>query len=103
MAGFLFFRVDLFLDHILCGDRGMVHARKPQGAHAPHAGIARHQVFDGQKHRMAYVERSRHVGRRHGDRERFGAFPREIIRVEEARRLPLLIGAFFVLVFVCFW
>ena len=76
----------VLLDLELGGDASVIAAGEPQGAQAPHARMARHQVFHGDEHGVAQVQLAGDVGRRHRDHE--GRPCRVPARLEIALRLP---------------
>jgi hypothetical protein len=58
--------------HPLGGDGGMVHARQPQGRPMLHARSTDHQVLGRGTGRVAEMQRTGDVRRRHDDHERLG-------------------------------
>ena len=60
---------DLFLDHHLGGDAGVVGAREPEGLVAEHAVPADEDVHLGLVEHVAHVEAAGDVGRRQENRE----------------------------------
>ncbi len=51
------------LDHVLCGNPGMVRARNPKNVIAIHSLVAAEYILEGIVKRMPHVERARDIGR----------------------------------------
>ena len=66
-------RVQLALDHHLCGNAGVVAARLPQGAATVHALVADERIHDGVLEGMPHVQRAGNVRRRNHDGVGFAA------------------------------
>ncbi len=86
----------LALDDILRSDPGVIGAGQEERLEAAHPVVARHQVFDCRRHRVAQVKDAGHIRRRHGDAEtltvrRSDTFGDERLRLEIACGLPPVI------------
>ena len=66
-------RVQLALDHHLCGNAGVVAARLPQGAATVHALVADERIHDGVLEGVPHVQRAGNVRRRNHDGVGFAA------------------------------
>jgi len=92
---------DVFFHHVLGGDTGMVHSRKPQGGASHHALIADCHILKGVVEHVADMQNAGHVGR--GDQNGKGGLVGGLGRLEIAFLFPPAIPLLFYLSgFVCF-